>query len=123
MALSDTAPVAPYLRGGKRIFPFNVATKQVTDPQTGKTRTQYEYEEWEMGIDSTDEQIAAEKLRMERQSSAKKDYKLLTVLAGKNDAQIAVYVDDEVIDLASAKVLLRILARAVVALARGIGVD
>ena len=122
MALSDTAPVAPYLRGGKRVVPFNITSKQVTDPQTGKTRTQYEYEEWEIDAGAADEEIAAVKLNIERQSSAKQDYKLLTVLTGKSDTQISSYVDSNVTDLASAKALLKVLARAVVALAEIVGV-
>lgn len=48
MAISDTQPTASYLRGGKRVFPLDVTSKQVIDPQTGKTRIQYEYDEAEV---------------------------------------------------------------------------
>ena len=45
MALSDTHPAASYTRCGKTIVPFNITETQVTDSETGKLRTQYEYDE------------------------------------------------------------------------------
>ena len=45
MALSNTHPAASYTSHGKTVFPFNIVESEVTDSETGKTRTQYEYDE------------------------------------------------------------------------------
>ena len=45
MAISDTRPAKSYTCNGKTVFPFNIVESQVTDSETGKTRTQYEYDE------------------------------------------------------------------------------
>lgn len=48
MAISDTPPLAQFKRGGKIVVTANVTSKEVTDPQTGKIRTVYEYDEAEV---------------------------------------------------------------------------
>jgi len=45
MAISDTRPAKSYTCNGKTVFPFNIVESQVMDSVTGKTRTQYEYDE------------------------------------------------------------------------------
>ena len=45
MAISDTRPAERYTSNGKTVFPFNIIETEVTDPETGKKRTQYEYDE------------------------------------------------------------------------------
>jgi hypothetical protein len=105
------------------VFPFNVTSKQVTDPQTGKPRTQYEYEEWEIEAHATAEQVAVTKLIVRRKAAAKKDFKLLTALAGKTDQQIQDYISVDVTDLQSAKAAIRLLARAIGMLARNIDIE
>lgn len=45
MAIMDTVPPKSYTSNGKTIFPINVKQTLVTDAMTGKTRTQYEYQE------------------------------------------------------------------------------
>jgi len=54
---------------------------------------------------------------------ASASYAALTQLKGLNPEQAAQWVEDNVRDLASAKATLKILARAVVALARAVEVD
>ena len=45
MAISDTHPAASYTCRGKTVFPFNIVEREITDSETGKKRTQYEYDE------------------------------------------------------------------------------
>ena len=45
MAISDTRPAKSYTSNGKTVFPFNIVESEVTDSETGKKRTQYEYDE------------------------------------------------------------------------------
>ena len=45
MAISDTHPAESYTSNGKTVFPFNIVESEVTDSETGKKRTQYEYDE------------------------------------------------------------------------------
>jgi len=45
MAISDTQPAKSYTSNGKTVFPFNIVESEVTDSETGKKRTQYEYDE------------------------------------------------------------------------------
>ena len=45
MAISNTRPAASYSCRGKTVFPFNIVESEVTDSETGKKRTQYEYDE------------------------------------------------------------------------------
>ena len=45
MAISDTHPAASYTCRGKTVFPFNIEEREITDSETGKKRTQYEYDE------------------------------------------------------------------------------
>ena len=45
MAISDTYPAERYTCNGKTVFPFNIVETEVTDAETGKKRTQYEYDE------------------------------------------------------------------------------
>ena len=45
MAISDTRPAKSYTSNGKTVFPFNIVETEVTDSETGKKRTQYEYDE------------------------------------------------------------------------------
>lgn len=58
----------------------------------------------------------------EKQDAALGEFKTLTVLAGKSDAQIQEWVNANVNDLMSAKAAITLLARAVGALARDRGV-
>ncbi len=45
MAISDVQPAKSYTSNGKTVFPFNIVESEVTDSETGKKRTQYEYDE------------------------------------------------------------------------------
>jgi len=45
MAISNIRPAASYTSHGKTVFPFNIVESEVTDSETGKARTQYEYDE------------------------------------------------------------------------------
>jgi hypothetical protein len=45
MAIMNTLPPKSYTSNNKTVFPINVKQTQVTDLMTGKTRTQYEYQE------------------------------------------------------------------------------
>jgi len=45
MVISNIRPTERYTSNSKTVFPFNIVEMQVTDPETGKTRTQYEYDE------------------------------------------------------------------------------
>ena len=45
MAISDTRPAKSYTCNGKTVFPFNIVETEITDSETGKKRTQYEYDE------------------------------------------------------------------------------
>jgi len=123
MAISDTPPPAFYLRGGKKVVPFDVTSRQIIDPQTGEVRLQYEYEEQELAADATDDEIAAAKAIAKRKSLAKRDFKSLKALAGKTDQQIIDYINANVTDLATAKDVLRLLARAVGMLARSLNIE
>jgi hypothetical protein len=125
MAISDTVPPTTFRRGGKICGTFNVISKQVTDPQTGKTRTAYEYDEVELGTDgnASADEVAATRARVMRAKQAKGDYAALTMLAGKSDAEIARYIDKNVTDLASAKAALKLLARAIGMLARSMDIE
>lgn len=59
---------------------------------------------------------------VESQQKALGEFRALTVLANKTDVQIGAWVDSNVTDLASAKAAIKLLARAVGALARDRGV-
>jgi len=57
MAISDTRPAERYTSNGKTVFPFNIVETEVTDPETGKKRTQYEYDEARVEGEVTREKI------------------------------------------------------------------
>lgn len=65
--------------------------------------------------------VVAIQAKQSVQVAAAGEFKALTVLAGKTDAQIASWVQANVTDLASAKAAIAVLARAVGALARDRG--
>jgi len=123
MAVSDVSPPTSYLRGGKLVIPFDVEQRQVTDPQTGQVRIEYEYQEYEIAANATEEQVIAARNRAERKSQAGRNFKLLDAIAGQTDQQIIDYINSNVTDLASAKAILRLLARAVGMLARNTDIE
>ena len=45
MAISNILPAISYTCRGKTVVPFNIVESEVTDSETGKRRTQYEYDE------------------------------------------------------------------------------
>ena len=57
MAISDTRPAERYTSNGKTVFPFNIVETEVTDLETGKKRTQYEYDEARVEGEVTQEKI------------------------------------------------------------------
>ena len=57
MAISDTHPAASYTSNGKTVFPFNIVETEVTDMETGKKRTQYEYDEARVEGEVTREKV------------------------------------------------------------------
>lgn len=57
MAISDTHPATSYTSNGKTVFPFNIVESEVTDTMTGKTRTQFEYDEARVEGEVTREKI------------------------------------------------------------------
>ena len=57
MAISDTHPAERYTSNGKTVFPFNIVETEVTDAETGKTRTQYEYDEARVEGEVTREKV------------------------------------------------------------------
>jgi len=60
MAISDTRPAESYMSNGKTVFPFDIVETEVVDSETGKTRTQYEYDEaWVEGEVTHDKLIEA----------------------------------------------------------------
>ena len=57
MAISDTHPAERYTCNGKTVFPFNIVETEVTDMETNKKRTQYEYDEARVEGEVTREKI------------------------------------------------------------------
>ena len=57
MAISNTRPAERYTSNGKTVFPFNIVETEVTDAETGKRRTQYEYDEARVEGEITHEKI------------------------------------------------------------------
>ena len=60
--------------------------------------------------------------KQKKQSDARDELKAINEIAGKSDAEIVAYFNQQVNDLASAKAAIVVLARAVAALARDRGV-
>lgn len=107
MVISDNTPPASFQRGDKVVMPYNIVTKQVTDPQNQVTRTQYEYDEAE-GTTQIAAQQAVDAI------AARK-------LAGIEDmtyAELEAYIDANVTTLATSKVFIKKLAKVVLALAK-----
>ena len=107
MAISDTPPPKSFQRGGKIVFPFNVVEKQITDPQTGQARVQYEYDEAEGSTAVTAQQVAAAKVAFK-----------LAALADMTYDQLDTYIDTNVTNIATAKVFLKKLAKVVLAMVK-----
>jgi hypothetical protein len=107
MAISDTTPPASFKRGGKTVIPYNVVTKQVTDPQTNATRTQYEYEEAEGNTQLSAQQTVDSKVNLR-----------LAGLAEMSYSELDAYIDANVTTLATSKVFLKKLAKVVLALVK-----
>ena len=59
MAISVTRPAESYTCNGKTVFPFNIVESQVADSMTGKTRTQYEYDEMRVEGEVTRDKLIA----------------------------------------------------------------
>jgi len=57
MAISNIRPAASYTSHGKTVFPFNIVESEVTDSETGKKHTQYEYDEARVGGEVTREKL------------------------------------------------------------------
>jgi len=57
MAISNTHPATSYSCRGKTVFPFNIVESEVTDSETGKKHTQYEYDEARVGGEVTREKL------------------------------------------------------------------
>ena len=107
MAISDTIPPKSFLRGGKVVVPFDIKKKQVADPQTGKLRTQYEYDEAEGDNKSTAQQVAEAK-----------QARALAGIADMTYAELDTYIETNVTTLASARAFLKKLAKVVLALVK-----
>ena len=57
ISISNTHPAASYTCRGKTVFPFNIVESEVTDSETGKKRTQYEYDEARVAGEVTREKL------------------------------------------------------------------
>jgi len=57
MTISDTHPAERYTCNDKTVFPFNIVETEVTDVETGKKRTQYEYDEARVEGEVTREKV------------------------------------------------------------------
>lgn len=107
MAISDTNPPKFFKRGGKVVATLNVVTKQVVDPQSSKTHTQYEYDEVE---GSTEEE--AQKIL-----DSKSELKLAS-LDNMTYAELDAYIETNITTLASSKVFIKKLAKIVLVLVK-----
>jgi len=125
MAISDTQPLASYPRGGKTVFSFNVRQTIVADPMTGKTRTQYEYDEAKVSGKptrakvlaamkaTTREQDANAPTEAEQQLADSKAALSLAGIATMSYAELDTYIEANVTTLATSKVFLKKLAKVV----------
>lgn len=98
-------PLQTFKRGGKTVYTFNVTNKTVTDPQTGKTHTVYEYDEAEGDNDGHAQQVAESNAALK-----------LAALGNMNYKELDDYIDANVTSIATAKVFMKRLAKAVLAM-------
>lgn len=130
MAISDTPPPQSYPRGGKTVFSFNVVSGQVTDPQTGKTKTQYSYDEAEVSGNVTRAKVVAAMQRAALEKDAADPSTATTKFADATDAlnlsgianltydQLDTYIQNNVTTLATAQAFLKKLAKVTLALVK-----
>lgn len=67
MAQSDHYPMTTAPRNGRTLYRYNIVEKQVADPQTGRTRTVYEYDEVEIDGSVTRAKVLAAIREAERE--------------------------------------------------------
>jgi len=127
---SDTKPDSQLKSRGKTQVLYNINEKTVTDEQTSKTRTVWDYDYVEIdgtvtkakvmaAIQQADaesdtstiipDDIAAQHVNAQTELS-------LSAIAGMTYAQVDNYIDANVTDLASARAFLKKLARVVMAI-------
>lgn len=99
MAISDTLPPASFSRGGRVVIPINVTTESITDPETGKARTRYLYDEAEGQDVVGAQQMVDSKAALKSAGLAVMSY-----------AQLDAYIQANVTSLETAKAFLKKLA-------------
>lgn len=84
-----------------------MTSRQITDPQTGSTRTVYEYDEVD-GVDATAAQRNADAQAALR----------LAAISNMTYAELDAYIEANVTTLATSKVFMKRLAKVVLALVK-----
>ncbi len=125
---ADTQPPTFLKSAGKTQALYNIIQKDVTDAQTGITRTIWEYDYVEVEGELTKSKITAAIQQVKSDVSAvvpddvaaqysnAQSELALSVIANKTYAQVDAYIDANVTDMASAKAYLKKLSRVVLAL-------
>ena len=130
MAISESAtyPETFAQSRGKTLFHWNIQEKQVTDPMTGEVTTKYVYNEVAIVGKVTKPKILAAMRAAELEQNSgdaggaaaqytdAKSALDLSDIAGTTYVQLNTYIDNNVTDLASAKVFLKELAGVVLAM-------
>ena len=127
---SDTKPDSQLKSRGRTQVLYNINEKTVTDEQTSKTRTVWDYDYVEIDGTVTKAKVMAAIQQADADSDASaiipddivaqhdsaKSELSLSKIAGMTYAQVDNYIDANVTDLASARAFLKKLARVVMAM-------
>ena len=129
---SDSKPNSQLKSRGKTQVLYNIIQKDVTDAQTGITRTIWEYDYVEVEGEVTKSKVTAAIQQTDanndtaavvpddvaaQYSNAQSELSLSSI-AKMTYAQVDTYIDANVTDMASAKVYLKKLSRVVLALVK-----